>query len=209
MLEKRDINMPNPFDKLKANSQSPAPPQDINKGASSALKNILNSAKNSLKDKKLNSEAPQPLSSSLEKSASVNLTAGDKETASKRPLVQDESPETPAVISADEFIFESQPDKFSDEEVQDLREALDIVVNNIEHKDLVGDAMRNVMQMIAANPNLKDLMMPQDIGIMTRALRINYGVLIEKKTERSTKTSQAKKDVKEVADMMENMGIKF
>ena len=113
----------------------------------------------------------------------------------------------PPDTSAEAFNDPSQPEKIDKPGMEAIREALNILEANITDKDLVAQSVRNVMLSLSTDPNLKDLLAPEDIGIMVRGLRESYGVAIVKKDGRRKKRDDAKVTQNEVDDLMKGFSL--
>lgn len=104
-------------------------------------------------------------------------------------------------ITAADFVYPDQPDKYPEEKVTALRNAMVDLLSNIEDRDIIAAAMRNVLQMTRETPHLADLLLPDDFGAMSRALRLSYNVAItrvtEKKTKREAKTTKSTANMKD------------
>ena len=91
---------------------------------------------------------------------------------------------------AEEFHRPDQPDNFSSEAVQSLKDNLQLLRDNFSNPDIVANAVRRVMQDIKQNPNFNDIMQPEDYGTMVKALRESYGVAVVTKQAKSRKKSK-------------------
>ena len=97
------------------------------------------------------------------------------------------------------FTFDGQTEKYNQEHVTHLEDCLRILQDNIDNKEMVSEAMKNIMIHLQEHPELVDIMLPESEGLMVKALRRSYGTTIQKKKTRSSKRAQS---AKEIDDMM-------
>lgn len=92
------------------------------------------------------------------------------------------------------------PDALSDciDDVESVRDSIDILISSMDQPDMVKAAIINVMQQLKGNPALQEILQPEDLGLMVRGLRTCYGVTIAKKGERKTKKVATNQRVEEV-----------
>src|SRR5258708_4410470 len=86
------------------------------------------------------------------------------------------SPSTSALAA--EFHNPGQPEVFSEKEAHAFRESVDLLIANIENKEIVGQCIRHIMQTLQTNPQFKSILQPKDLGLMVRAIRVSYGTAI-------------------------------
>lgn len=106
-----------------------------------------------------------------------------------------------------EFSHESQPDSLTPEQVADFRESITVLENNLDHKELVGNAISNILNKLKENPNFRELLLPEDCGTMVKALRESYGVAVTKKTARVKTKSASAKEVDDIVDSLGDLDI--
>lgn len=111
--------------------------------------------------------------------------------------------------AAKEFTSPDQPEKYSKELVTEFRSSLDILVNSIENKELVSDALKKIMIDLLKYPFLGDIMHPENCQLMVRGLRSSYGVTLAKKQTRRTKKETTSADVEEVMDLIGDLDIEI
>lgn len=109
--------------------------------------------------------------------------------------------------SSKEFQSEDQPDAFDQELVDKLKESLDILVNSMDNKELIGDALKQIMLSTKKHPFLADIMHPEDCQMMVRGLQESYGVTLAKKQVRGQKRAASSKDVEDIVDMLADVDI--
>lgn len=93
---------------------------------------------------------------------------------------------------------DSQPEKFNEKTVAQFKAAVKTVHEHVDDKGLIGDAIKNVLSMLEEHDFLKKIVQPQDIGMMVRGLRENYGVVIQKKQTRTTKRRAGAEEVEKI-----------
>jgi hypothetical protein len=84
---------------------------------------------------------------------------------------------------------DTQPAKFTPEEMQGLRDALSLLETGIDRPEIVGSAVRNVLTSLQSNPALCDILAAEDCGTMVRGLRQSYGIVIAKKDEKVSRSA--------------------
>lgn len=107
--------------------------------------------------------------------------------------------------SAMQFQSADQPEGYNQEIVDDLKTSLDILVNSIDNKELVGDALKKIMLDLKRHKFLVSIMHPEDCQLMVRAVRVSYGVTLAKKQQRVSKRAATSKEVDDVIDMLGDM----
>jgi len=128
-------------------------------------------------------------------------------TESKKPI-EPELEDEPEV-SSKEFQYDSQKEKYSSEEVKEIQAALETLKNSIDQPEIVGQALRSIMHDMQTNPNLVDLLAPEDIGLMVRGLRESYGVAIAKKQQYKSKRKRTEEEVDNTIDELKGLGIEL
>lgn len=109
-----------------------------------------------------------------------------------------------AKITADDFNYPMQPDKYSPEEVEKVKESFRILEDTLTNKEMVGQSVRNVLSLTRQNRALaSSLLAPEDIRLVTAGLMQSYSVAIKVKRERATKKQENQEQVnKTVAGLM-------
>lgn len=110
---------------------------------------------------------------------------------------------------AEEFSHPEQPGEFSKEQVEKIKSLFQMLEDNLNNKDAVANCVRTVISSLQANPNMRSILRPEDLGLMVRGLRTAYGVLSAKKQERKSKRSVDEKEVNEILMGLRDMGLKF
>lgn len=108
--------------------------------------------------------------------------------------------------SANEFNSEDQPDEFQQAEIDNIREKLQLLEDNIDDKDIVQNALKIILTRTHEHEFLQGIFHPEDLGIMVRAMRESYGVTVTVKKQRSTKRKQVAQDVADVMDEISDLG---
>lgn len=86
------------------------------------------------------------------------------------------------------------------------------MLNELSHVLLTEDvshAMQRIMVFLHENPNLKDTLLPEDIGLMVKSLQASHGVVIAKKTANKKKTSVKKEKVEGLAADLADLGFEL
>lgn len=109
--------------------------------------------------------------------------------------------------SAKQFQAEDQPEGYEQIHVDELKQSLDILVNSIDNKEMVGDALKKIMLDLKRYPFLVNIMHPEDCNLMVRAVRESYGVTLAKKQNRSKKRAATSKEVEDTLDILADMEI--
>ena len=122
------------------------------------------------------------------------------------PLLQTDVEQVAEVKAANEFVSPDQPDGYSQEAVNKLNNALETLVNSMEHKEMISEALKNIMIVTREHPALVDNMSPEDKGLMVAGLRKSYGVVITKKSARSEKVAKNAAEVDEVMALLQGSG---
>ncbi len=111
--------------------------------------------------------------------------------------------------SAMEFQAEDQPEGYKKETVNDLKDSLEILVNSMDNKELVADALKKIMLDLKRYPFLVNILHPADCNLMVRAVRESYGVTLAKKQTRSTKRAATSKEVEDTLELLGDLEIKL
>jgi len=111
--------------------------------------------------------------------------------------------------SAKEFQSPDQPDVYTDIHVKDLQDALSILKNSIGNKELITDALKNIMLHLSQHTFLAKILLPEDCQLMTRSLRESYGVVIAKKQTKKTKKTASAAEVDEVMEGLADLDIRI
>ena len=113
--------------------------------------------------------------------------------------------ETQPEISADEYNFEDQPEKLQEAVVADVKKSLALLADNINNKELVGQAVKSVLSDLQKHDFLRDILQPEDLGLMVRGLRESYGRAVQQKTERKKKTTATNAAVDSILNDLANV----
>jgi len=109
--------------------------------------------------------------------------------------------------SAKQFQAEDQPEGYEQKQIDELKSSLDILVNSMDNKELVGDALKKIMLDLKRYPFLVNIMHPEDCNLMVRAVRESYGVTLAKKQDRSDKRKATSKEVEDTLELLGDMEI--
>ena len=101
------------------------------------------------------------------------------------------------------FVHPEQSDKYTEEEVERIQTSISILYENMEDKEIVAQAMRAVLTDIRKNQNLRELIKPEDCGMMVRHLREEYGVEVIKKAGKAKAKTES---IQRQDDIMQELG---
>lgn len=110
---------------------------------------------------------------------------------------------------AREFSYDSQSEGMDAEAMESLGTALNMLQDNIEDKDIVSEAVKNVLNLLNHHDFLKKILKPEDCGLMVRGLRNSYGTTIAKKEARGTKAKATDAAVQGVLDNLGDLQVEL
>jgi len=112
--------------------------------------------------------------------------------------------------AAKDFQSADQPDEYTDTHVAELKQALDILKGSMGgNKELVADALKNILISLKRHTFLSDILLPEDCGLMVAGLRESYGVTIAKKQTKQKKRDATAQDVDAVLDQLIDIDIQI
>lgn len=112
---------------------------------------------------------------------------------------------SPPDVSADEFNSDDQSENFSSESIENFKTALQILENNIDNKEVVGQATASILSLIKNDEEVRAMLRPENIQLMVRGLRESYGTVIVKKETRQTKRQQSQENVDDLLSGMKDL----
>jgi len=124
-------------------------------------------------------------------------------------LQQTATPDFSEKDAAKDFQSADQPDQYTDVHVKELKQALDILKNSIDNKELVADALKNIMINLKKHTFLSDILLPEDCQLMVIGLRESYGVTIAKKQSKKSKRDATTQDVDQVLDQLADLDLQI
>ena len=98
---------------------------------------------------------------------------------------------------------EKQPENMPSDVQQEFEQSLLMVVEGLENRELLGQAVQHTMMFLQEHPALCEILAPENIQILVRGLRESYGVQVANKTEKQEK--KAKKN-EELNGLMDQLG---
>ena len=104
-----------------------------------------------------------------------------------------------------DWTAEQRPPRDNTEQASQLHVMLQKISETL-HTNEVVDALESAWRFIKDNPATEKLLLPTDIGLMTRALQISYGVVLAKKTERSQARTTRSDAVGQASAMLDTLG---
>lgn len=141
----------------------------------------------------------QKVSPSAETAQPVGSSEGAVQQAK---AVEDAEPQLPqeqqTASSAATPFANQQPVSFSQETLEQIKASLNLLRNNLKNPEVVAESTRLILTEVNQHPDLRNFLLPEDCGLMTRALRESYGVAISKKQERKQRVTQTQKAVDDV-----------
>ncbi|MCK5506774.1 MAG: hypothetical protein KAJ10_16535 [Thermodesulfovibrionia bacterium] len=106
-----------------------------------------------------------------------------------------------AVEDIGKFQFSTQPEQASANATEQFRLHLNAMTAAL-NDDSLPDNIRRTMDFLDANPQMKDILMPDDVQEIVRACRKSYGGAVKKKVKRRTKKSETERQANEMVDML-------
>lgn len=159
--------------------------------------------------------ATKPTAPSLEKVLEVAITpAANPFTALQQTLAGASS--TPAYTPppttaesveqtlASEFNFTDQPEAFTEEATNNMRQMFMVLQKSLGG-DKVSDNLNRILTHLHNHPFLRDVLQPDDIHAIAKAVQASNGLTIQKKMERKGKRAANQEEVDAMASMMGNM----
>lgn len=223
--------MPNSFSDLVAkskNGEETKPKEEVPQNAFSKLKNTIanrtkpqtGGSQTGEVDPARKSPPASPVTVSKGKGFNLKLKKSPplqepkKETTSleeqTEAAIEDKTEVVASTFSeedlAAEFNSEDQADKFQQAEIDNIREKLQLLEDNIDDKDIVQNALKIILTRTHEHEFLQGIFHPEDLGLMVRAMRESYGVTVTVKKQRSTKRKQVAQDVSDVMDEISDLG---
>jgi len=97
----------------------------------------------------------------------------------------------------------------TDEEILkgNIKTSLASIVANFSDKELVSKDVRYVLGILQSYPVLKEILQPQDIGIMVKGLQQCYGSQVKRAESTASKTRKKASDVADVSSILDGLGI--
>ena len=89
------------------------------------------------------------------------------------------------LLKVDTATFDRGKEAYTQDEVAQFKGSFQMLKDAITNPKLVGQAVKNIMVMMGANPHLCNIAMPEEVGLMVRGIRQSYGVTVAKKSAAS------------------------
>lgn len=191
--------------KIQAN---PVPPKSVNPLASALKNKSTNPLAGTLaKAKSVVGQSPGP---AVKAEVAGDNSVSGSSVSSPHVVTEARNEQNPPATSAaslasqnneqnQHFNHPTQPDKMPESAEEDLRANLKMLQENFSDRQLVGQAIPHIMQTLQANPNLREILMPEDCQTMVRALRECYGTAVREKQASSQKRERKKAENSEIA----------
>ena len=88
-----------------------------------------------------------------------------------------------------------------------IKTSLESIINNMQNKDLVSKDFRYILSTLQKHPTLKQILLPEDVGVMVKAIQVCHSSQIKKAQATSSKKRAQDQTVNEISDMLSGMGI--
>jgi hypothetical protein len=145
---------------------------------------------------KVTESTPAPvLDNSLQTLLAMEVNTGDTPSAN----VTDENRQS---LMEKTFTFPGQIEEYPQETIDEILRAVNVLENSLTHKELIGDAIKQLVGKLQENPNLRDILAPECFGLMVRGLRENYGRVIATKQVKQQKVTERAKDANEMKEIL-------
>lgn len=129
--------------------------------------------------------------------AALNANPTPQMPAAPMPQMQTEAKAANEALAAVQFQHPTQPNDVAAASQEQFHINVKRLYENFPNKDLIAPVIKRVLIDLQAHPEFESFLAPEDIGMMVRLLRANYGavkaVATEKK-EKQKKTKQKKAD---------------
>lgn len=113
-----------------------------------------------------------------------------------------------AITDESKYIHPTQPDAASSDATIEFKNRLQQLIDSFgEDKEQVGENVRNCMKYLQANPDLRDLLQPEDVQMMVRGMRTTYANVAQTKRGKKTAAAKTNAAVDEVMDLLSNFSI--
>lgn len=107
-----------------------------------------------------------------------------KQTPSQKVMQEVKAAEETPVLKVELDTFTQGTEKYTQEEVEQIRSNLEFIKQNFSHPEIVGDAVKTIMMSLLENPDLMPIIGYEDIGTMVRGLRESHGIHVAVKQEK-------------------------
>lgn len=106
----------------------------------------------------------------------------------------------------DNYQFDGQAKELGEDVLQAFVENIKAIRANIDDKAVIGDLLKFQVLHMKKHPFLADVIKPEHIQLMVRAMRISYGTVIAKKGENRSKRAAKSAEVEKWTDMIADLG---
>lgn len=110
-------------------------------------------------------------------------------------------------VNAETFNNRAMIDGLPVEDQKSLLDDIRIIYEAFDQPELVGNATRNILLKLKENELLAPLLLPSDIGLMVRYLRVNHGIVASSKTVNKTKRTQKASDLADIESLVGDIQI--
>lgn len=108
--------------------------------------------------------------------------------------------------AGDDFDHPGQPTEYTEEEAERVRSLFQMLAENIDQREAVAEVVYTITSRLQSNPNFKEILRPEDFGLMVRGMRTAYGVLAAKKSETKSKRAPNSENVNDFLMGLKDIG---
>lgn len=87
----------------------------------------------------------------------------------------------------------SQPDTMVTTQVEEFKKNAQLLYMKFTNRDMIQVVMKRILVDLDEHPELREFLAPEDVGMMIRLLRENYGMAVEAKKAKVAKSGGRKK----------------
>lgn len=156
------------------------------------------------------SAPPKPLSS-LER---MRAKLAETKTAAPVPVprppsaqVRSSAPAQPTAQVSVQAAPQETPQDLSDPLLKEIKNNIAYLSSHIEEKSIVQQVIRTIMEQMRKNPHFRPFLTAADKETIVRGFRRAYNVAARKKVEAKDKKEKKSGNVKEIEQMMKNLGV--
>lgn len=124
--------------------------------------------------------------------ANANASVQPKQEDTKLAAVSQNNSTIKSAEPRMDLLPSGLPDTLPPELVVSFRESIQILHDCFDQPQLITDATRNILHKMAEHPEFQKLLLPQDCGLMVRALRESYNMVASSKIVNKTKRAESK-----------------
>lgn len=103
------------------------------------------------------------------------------------------------------FQFSTQPETASTDATEQFKQLINQLQSQTSIQEIV-DNIRRVEKFLLLNPQLKEILMPEDIGVIVSFCRRAYGFAVTKKADNKSKKTKTATLANELSGLMDQIG---